>query len=185
MQGAKLENMVSSEDHRSTCSAVQHLSTQQDPSSVAGTTIFCDAAWKIEKNMESTPAGIGIIITTDCNQHYKQLHVSALSPPASSPLQAEAFGLLLATMLAERLSIQEPTYFTDCLALALEVGATSIFNTKGHWIIRPLLAAIQESSAFQDDKIAHANRCYNVKAHHQAQLALKIQSRPLAIRCLS
>ena len=113
MQGAKFENMESSEDHRSNCFAVQQLATQQDPSSVAGTAILCDAAWKIERDMDSAPAGIGIIIRTDINQHFKQLHVSALSPPAASPLQAETFGLLLATMLAEKLGIQEPTFFTD------------------------------------------------------------------------
>ena len=143
MQGAKFENMESSEDHRSTCSAVQHLPTLQDPSSVTGTAIFCDAAWKIERDTDSTPAGIGIFITTDSNQHFTQLHVLALSPQAASPLQAETFGLLLATMLAEKLGIQETRFLTDCAILASEAANTSIFNTAGHWVMRPLLAGIQ------------------------------------------
>jgi hypothetical protein len=50
----------------------------------------------------------GIIIQTGGNQHCQQLHISVLSPPASSSLQAEAFGPLLATMLAELLHIPLP-----------------------------------------------------------------------------
>jgi hypothetical protein len=61
---------------------------------------------------------MGVFIQVEYNQHIQQLHVSALSPSASSPLQAETFGLMLATRLAEILKIQDP-HFTDCSMLAL------------------------------------------------------------------
>jgi hypothetical protein len=37
----------------------------------------------------------------------------------------------------------------------------------------------------QHSRISHIHRSRNVKAHHQARLALKIQSTTVAIRCLS
>jgi hypothetical protein len=39
------------------------------------------------------------------------IHVSALSPSASSPLQAETFGLLLAMKLADILQVQDPIFY--------------------------------------------------------------------------
>jgi hypothetical protein len=82
------------------------------------------------------------------NQHCRHLHVAALSPPASSPLQAEAFGLLLATKLAELLRLQEPQFYTDCLVLASAAATEDITKAPGHWSIRPLLAEIQRSNSF-------------------------------------
>ena len=113
---------------------------QQDPFSLAGTIICCDAAWKMEEHQGPIPAGIGIVIQTQGNQHFQQLHIAALSPPAESPLQAEAFGLMLATKLAELLHVQDPFFFTDCLTLENATKATSILQAPGHWIIRPQLA---------------------------------------------
>jgi hypothetical protein len=181
MQASKLEDLVTSQEQSLTKLQVP----QQDPSLLAGNVIFCDAAWKNEGSDKSSSAGIGIIIQNRGNQHYNELHISALSPPASSPLQAEAFGLLLATMLAERLHIQEPRFYTDCSVLASAAAATSIFEDSGHWVIRPILASIRASSAFCGSRIAHTNRCFNVKAHHQAKLACKIQTRSPVVRCLS
>jgi hypothetical protein len=55
--------------------------------------------------MQSSSAGIGVILQLEDNEHCQQLHVSALSPPVSSPLQAEAYGLLLATKIVDILHI--------------------------------------------------------------------------------
>ena len=184
MQGSKLEDVMASQDQGAATAAVQQLITQQEPSLVAGPQIFCDAAWKNEENIQSSPAGIGVVIQLGDNDHCQQLHVSALSPPVSSPLQAEAYGLLLATKLADTLHIQEPHYYTDCSVLASAAAATSIFKDAGHWNIRPILATIQASPSFISSRVAHINRCFNIKAHHQAKLAFKIQNRPVAFRCL-
>jgi hypothetical protein len=107
-----------------------------------------------------------------------------VSPPASSPLRAEAYGLLLTTMLADTLRIQEPQYYTDCSVLASATAATSIFKDVGHWNIRPILAFVQASPSFLRSRVARISRCFNVKAHHQAKLATKIQNRHIAFRCL-
>jgi hypothetical protein len=119
------------------------------------------------------------------NQHLKQLHVSALSPPVSTPLQAETYGLLLATRLADILQIQEPHFYSDCLVLTSAARSQTVFDAPGHWENRPLLAAIQASPSFHCNRITHIDRSNNVKADHQARLALRIHSRSLAVRCLS
>jgi hypothetical protein len=102
----------------------------------------------------------------------------------STPLQAEAFGLLLATKLAEILQLQGPQFYTDCLVLASAAATDDITMALGHWSIRPILADIQGSNSFHARKILHIKRSSNVKAHHHARLALRIQSRNLMIRCL-
>jgi hypothetical protein len=81
---------------------------------------------------------MGVFIQVQYNQHIQQLHVSAVSPSASSPLQAETFGLMLATRLAEILKIQDP-HFTDCSMLASAAKAIDIFSSPGHWDNRPLI----------------------------------------------
>ena len=185
MQGCKLEDNVSKQDHQPIDVANQRLVLQQDPFSIAGNVICTDAAWKCGSNQDSAPAGIGIIIQIQDNQHCQQIHIAALSPPAHSPLQAEAYGLLLASKLADLLHIQEPHFFTDCSILKSAASTTSILNAPGHWIIRPILADIQATNAFHPSRIAHVNRCFNIKAHHQARLGLRIKSSFLAFRCLS
>ena len=107
-----------------------------------------------------------------------------MSPPALSPRQAETFGLLLATKLAEILQLQEPRFYTDNSVLASASAASDIIATSSHWMIRPLIAAIQSSNSFQSDRINHLPRSFNVKDHHQACLATKIQNTSLAFRCL-
>jgi hypothetical protein len=81
---------------------------------------------KNEEIMQLSSASIGVITKLGDNGHCQQLHMSALSPP--SPLQAEAYGLLLATEIADALHIQEPQYYTDCSVLASTATATSIFK---------------------------------------------------------
>ena len=96
------EGNVPAQDQRQ---KLQFFSQLQDANFLAGNAIFCDAAW--EQTTGTSRAGLGIVITMQGNQHLKQLHVSALSPPASSPLQAETYGLLLATKLAHLLQVQD------------------------------------------------------------------------------
>jgi hypothetical protein len=126
----------------------------QIPSGPQGDTIFCDAAWKLEQNNDSALAGIGIFIKMEHSQHCKKMYISAMSPPALSPLQAEAYGLELATKLAEVLQLREPRNYTDSLVLASVDAARNITEALGHWMIRPYLARIQASSSFQVNTIS-------------------------------
>jgi hypothetical protein len=76
--------MAIPQEQRLTRSASQLLVPHQDPSLLAGNSIFCDAVWKNEGTVQSSLQGI--IIQTGGNQHCQQLHISVLSPPASSSL---------------------------------------------------------------------------------------------------
>jgi hypothetical protein len=106
------------------------------------------------------------------------------SPLSSTGGTAEAYGLLLASKVADLLHIQEPHFFTDCSILESAASTTSILSAPGHWIIRPILADIQKTEAFHPNRISHVSRCFNFKAHHQARLGLRIQASSLAFRCL-
>jgi hypothetical protein len=184
MQEAQLEVTGCSENQHNAQQSYHLTPMVQIPSSFAGEAIFCDAAWKLEQDAYSAPAGIGIFIQMEHNQHCKQMYISAMSPPASSPLQAETFGLLLATKLADLLQLQAPRFFTDNSILTSAATTTNIVQAPGHWMIRPLIADIQSSNSFQAKRISHLHRSFNVKAHHQARLATRLHNRTLTFRCL-
>jgi hypothetical protein len=183
MQGSKLEDQTPHDDqdqNRLVRSPQLHQfeTMPQLPSGPQEGAIFCDAAWKLEQNTASAPAGIGIFI------HMEYRCIFQLCRLLRSPLQAEAYGLELATKLAEFLKLREPRYYTDSSVLASVAAARNIAEAPGHWMIRPHLARIQASSSFNVNRIAHLHRSSNVKAHHQARLVSKMQNRSLVIRCL-
>ena len=118
IQGTKLEanNSTHQQGFERTRDKVQaHLAIPQiqDANYSRGNAIYCDAAWERHTGAEKSIAGLGFIIHIQDNQHLQELHISAISPPASSPLQAETYGLLLATKLADILQVQDPHFYTD------------------------------------------------------------------------
>jgi hypothetical protein len=124
IKGTNLEDSKSTrqQGHENTQQSDQRppqITQVQHDDYFTGNVIYCDAAWKRKTGEDTSRAGLGVIIHMLDNQHLRQLHVSALSPPASSPLQAETFGLLLATKLADLLQIQDPYFYTDSSVLAL------------------------------------------------------------------
>jgi hypothetical protein len=52
-------------------------------------------------------------------------------------------------------------------------------------VIRPQLSTIRASPSFQEARILHVQRSFNVKADHNARLALYIKDGSLVTRCLS
>jgi hypothetical protein len=86
MQGSKLDDLLQAQNQHSSFDVVHRQITQQEPCLTIGQRIFCDAAWTMEENMQSSPAGIGVIIQFEDNEHCKQLHISAMSPPVTSSL---------------------------------------------------------------------------------------------------
>jgi hypothetical protein len=44
---------------------------------------------------------------------------------------------------------------------------------------------LQASPSFLSSRLTHINRCFSVKEHHQAKLAIKVQNRPVGFRCRS
>jgi hypothetical protein len=114
-----------------------------------------------------------------------KLFIAAISPPVSSVLQAEAFGLLLAAKLADLLRLNQVTFFTDNATLAKAAAHHNIQDAPGHWEIRPQLANVFNSSSFHSDRIYHISRSLNFKADHYARLALRIQNTTFRFRCLA
>lgn len=168
--------------------AIMQSVIHQQPRQPASTgyCIFTDAAWTAQPGQHNAPAGLGIVIVAQNDQHFKELHISAKSQEASTPLQAEAFALHLAVKVAEVLNIQEPKFYTDNSTLVQATKAESIFDAGTPWIIRPTIANIRASQVFRSQNIEHISRCYNIKAHHQARLASRIQAGCTSLyRCLS
>ena len=118
------------------------------------------------------------------DQTCSQLCISAISPPVSSAIQDEAFSLLLATHLAGLLQLQRATFLTDSATLAKATAAQNLHLTPGHWTIRPQLSQMTGSPAFDASRIHHIPRSDNIRAHHQAQLALRLQNRSPSFMCL-
>ena len=158
--------------------------TIKDISSVSTPIVFSDATWSPHPDGKPTIAGLGIFIQLGGDRRCSQLCISAISPPATSAIQAEAFSLMLAYQIAGILRLQQATFLTDNAALATAAAAQNTILTPGHWSIRPQLAHIASSSAFDASRIYHISRGYNFRAHHQAKLALKIQNSLLSFRCL-
>jgi hypothetical protein len=158
--------------------------TIKEVSTISYPIIFSDAAWSPGPNGRSAVAGLGIFIQLGGGRCCSQLCISAISPPATSAIQAEAYSLILASQIAGILQIQQATFLTDCAVLATAAAVQNMMLTPGHWTIRPQLALLASSPAFDASRIFHINRGYNFRAHHQAKLALKIQNASFSFRCL-
>ena len=205
IQGTKLEAAASFENNRSTLGAISKASagdtvqmqiasvqqmtpspgaTVRDISNISGSIIFSDAAWSPGLDGQPTPAGLGIFIQICGDRPCSKICISAISPPASSAIQAEAFGLLLASQIAQLLHIQQATFLTDNSTLAHAAATQDLRLAPGHWTIRPQLAHMAASSSFDPSKVFHTPRSNNFRAHHHARLALKIQNRPFSFKCL-
>lgn len=150
--------------------------TIKDISNISAPIVFSDAAWSPGPDGKPAIAGLGIFIQLGGDRHCSQLCISAISPPVTSAIQAEAFSLMLASQIAGILRLQQATFLTDNAVLATAATAQNMILTPGHWSIRPQLAHIATSVAFDTSRVYHISRGYNFRAHHQAKLALKIQS---------
>ena len=93
-------------------------STITNITSFSGPVIFSDASWTIGSNGQPTLAGLGIFIRMGNEGRCSQLCISAVSPPVTSTILAEAFSLMLATHIAGLLQLQQATFLTDNATLA-------------------------------------------------------------------
>ena len=179
-----MDHVLLMQDHASQQIVPQPGSTIRNISGFTGPTIFSDAAWSCSSDGQLAPARLGIFIKMSSDRTCSQLCISAVSPPVTSAIQAEAFSLLLATHIAGLIQLQEATFLTDNATLAKATAAQNLFLTPGHWTIRPQLSRMTASSAFDVSRIYHIPRSHNYRAHHQAKLALKLQNRNPSFRCL-
>jgi hypothetical protein len=161
------------------------VTTVKDTSIIPMPIIFTDAAWSQGSDGQPVSAGLGLFIQFGNDRACSQVYISAISPPVSSAIQAEAYGLLLAMKAAEVLQVQCATFLTDNAVLAMAAASQDLLKSPGHWMIRPQLAGIVASSFFNATRIFHISRSLNFKADHQAKLALKLGGRYSYFRCLN
>lgn len=140
-----------------------------------GTHIYSDAAWKLPRsqpNAAEPKAGLGVYIEHYSSSGRLNVQISAASPPCSSPLQAEAWALLLAVISSRHLQLETSTFLTDNLTLAQAAEARSILKNPGHWSLRPLLDEMH-SKLLPSSSIRHVPRDCNGVAHNLASNARK------------
>ena len=205
MQGTNMEVVASSQISVPICSIAQkaldedsmqthHRSVQQTTptpgrtigsiSNIPGPIVFSDATLSPGPGGQPAIAGVGVFIQFGDDRRCSKLCISAISPSATSAIQAEAFSLMLATQIAGALHLQHATFLTDNAMLAAAVASQSMISAPGHWSIRPQLAYIAASSWFDPSRVYHVSRGCNFRAHHQAKLALKVQNVSFSFRCL-
>jgi hypothetical protein len=143
--------------------------------------IFSDAAWTPSSDGQLQQAGLGIHIKL-CHHHASSIYVAALSPPVGSPLQAEAYGLLLAVKVAQALQLQDAFFLTDSQVLT-SAARSNQYATEGPWLIRATVSQIRASSYFHPNRLSFVPREHNIKAHHHSRLALRINTS--TIKCLT
>jgi hypothetical protein len=139
--------------------------------SYSGPIFVVDAAWKKRANGQSSKVGVGIYLTWKHDQHTTDIFISANTSPVSTPIQAEAEGLLIAANITSSLLLQEPFFFTDNLSFAKAVQAKGGANPTVMWEIRRQALQFQEKLHLLHPRIMHINKALNVIAHNCAQQA--------------
>ena len=155
----------------------------QHPIPFVGTDIqvYSDATWTPLADGQSQQAGLGIHIRLH-HHHAENIYVAALSPPVSSPLQAEAHAMLLAVKVAESLQLRDAYFLTDSQVLALATRSDRNAS-EGPWQIRGTVSQVRASSSFHPSRFFFVPRAHNMKAHHYSKLALRTSSS--TVRCLT
>ncbi|KAK1616402.1 hypothetical protein QYE76_021919 [Lolium multiflorum] len=115
--------------------------------------IFLDAVWSPHPHGGPVAASLGIFIQFRGDRCCSQLCISAISPPATSAIQAEVFSLMLSSYIAGTLQIQQATFLTECATLASEAVSQNVTLAPGHWSIRPQLAQIAASTTFEPSRL--------------------------------
>uniref|UniRef100_A0A8R7UVC7 Reverse transcriptase zinc-binding domain-containing protein n=1 Tax=Triticum urartu TaxID=4572 RepID=A0A8R7UVC7_TRIUA len=136
---------------------------------ITGPKVYTDASFKCKKIpglLHGTAAtGVGIYISLPHDQKEVSVQIQASTSITSTPLQAEAFALLLAAKVAKCLNISQPTFLTDCLSLASFAASRKITETATPWTIRKVLADFFCYSSDLQPRVFHISREINGIAH--------------------
>ena len=140
---------------------------------INGTKIFSDAAFRSSKIPGLTQGEgktyVGVYFCIPSPRREINIQVQASAPPTSTPIQEEAVSLAYAAHLAVSLSVQQPTFLTDCLSLASAVASRKITHSAAPWNIRKELASFVKSTAHLNSQVFHIYRNLNGVAHNLAQ----------------
>ena len=109
--------------------------------------IFSDAGY-LGYNGQPMHAGLGIYMQILGDMPCSQVSISAISPPASWAIEAEAFGLLLAIKLVEMTHIHQATFPADNATSAAAAATQDLLHTPGQREIIPQLDVMVASTSF-------------------------------------
>jgi hypothetical protein len=132
---------------------------------------FSTVPRQLPRHRTETTAGLGIYLTfKEQNSHIDML-ILAIKHDVPLPIHAEAHALALAGRLAAALSLQEPTFFSDCANLVKAAAAQGAANPAMLWEIHRQAIEFQEDTRPLRPRIFHVKREINGVAHNCAQQA--------------
>ena len=144
---------------------------------LTGPRVYSDAAFRCKKipglTQGMVATGIGVYLCLPQDPTEINVQVQASSADTDSPLKAEAFALLLAAQVANRLNISQPTFLTDCLSLASFAASSKASDVAIPWAIRKILAEFFFFSSDLHAQVFHISREINGIAHNMAQQVLR------------
>lgn len=136
--------------------------------------VYCDAAYN--RNVDASIAGLGVYLH-DPVRNIK-LFVSAISTDASSALQVEAQGLLLAVRMVQLMEWRRVCFLSDCKTLVDVVVTDDLLSRSGHWVLRPFLADVQNHRNANEDLVQKVPRADNKTVHALGKRAYRDCSGP-------
>uniref|UniRef100_A0ACD5VTL4 Uncharacterized protein n=1 Tax=Avena sativa TaxID=4498 RepID=A0ACD5VTL4_AVESA len=147
-----------------------------------GAVIYCNAAYN--RDVDASTAGLGVYLH-DPVRNIK-LFVSAISTDASSALQAEAQGLLLAVWVVQLMEWRRVCFLSDSKTLVDAVATDNLLSRSGHWVLRPFLADAQNHRNSSGNLVQKVSRADNKTAHALCKRAYRDRSDPrTTFRCKS
>lgn len=161
MQVQSQENEAISQMHIHMTTSVEGIQPTQTTKDRInkGPNIFTDAAWKTTQNaslssfagkMEHTGIGVIIYFREDSKKLYISIQASAQT---SLPLQAEAKAMEQAAVVAEKLQIHQPNFFSDNQVLVPATVKNQSTNNHGHWEIKPMLDQFRNFTEDNDARV--------------------------------
>ncbi|KAM3295727.1 hypothetical protein ACQJBY_038180 [Aegilops geniculata] len=152
---------------------------------IKGTKIYSDAAFRSSKipgiMRGQVGTGIGIYFSIPIDHGELNIQIQASAPVTTDPTHAEAKALSCAALIANKLNVQQPTFFTDCLPLASAAASKTISHPATPWNIRNELASFNGIYSILNAQVFHISRNLNGVAHNLAQQVYQASDQPLMI----
>ena len=154
---------------------------------VAGPKLYMDPAWKQKRSLaaDHKVAGLGVYCHFQEQGHDSDIFIQATTTEVVSALQAEAEALVLAAKAVSVMCLQEPTFFSDCLALSRAAVTSSLTDCTVPWEVRKQVLDFKNSSAHLLPNIFHISSDFNGVAHNCAQQAIRSSRSEPTFSCMN